>query len=475
MISMRQFFSSTMYNLLASLRGWIARYILVSAPTSIEYISIVPHFFRRTIEKLERRCYVWAITELEATSRASAERWRALQVKKLKKILIHAKRHVLYWQQCFAAHGFDPEKFKNAKEIEKIPIMTRGDLKRISLKNLIATNLPSRRSIESFTSGSTAEPLKIFQDIRMLFRRRLTAAYELNYARRCNSPALVISLSQIRHLKHLNGYHVLRGLDLENTEWRKSVFYPKVALLKPRTLITTPTYLKRLRAFCEGDHFFFSTIQNIRYYGEYLDTKEREELEKFFHCPIYGIYGSQECSLIAIQCKNYRYHLAPWMNYVEILDDNGNALPLGRRGKIVITSLENEYMPIIRYQIGDSGVLLSGTCDCGKTTPRIEVEGRIMGYIDFTDGSRFFISSILKYFSENFFESIRQFQLEQNSTKQVFIRFVPASGSDVSKIKAKMNEYFSKIFVDQINFELNAVDAIPPNKNGKTPIFIKNF
>ena len=43
--------------------------------------------------------------------------------------------------------------------------------------------------------------------------------------------------------------------------------------------------------------------------------------------------------------------------FVEILDENNQAVPNGVEGKVVITSLYNTAHPFIRYEIGDVGVL----------------------------------------------------------------------------------------------------------------------
>ena len=43
--------------------------------------------------------------------------------------------------------------------------------------------------------------------------------------------------------------------------------------------------------------------------------------------------------------------------FVEILDDNNQVLPYGNEGRIIVTSLFNKAHPMIRYEVGDIGVL----------------------------------------------------------------------------------------------------------------------
>lgn len=49
---------------------------------------------------------------------------------------------------------------------------------------------------------------------------------------------------------------------------------------------------------------------------------------------------------------------------IEILDEQGDPLPDGEEGEIVVTSLSNFAMPLIRYKIGDRGCFLKEACSC---------------------------------------------------------------------------------------------------------------
>ena len=43
--------------------------------------------------------------------------------------------------------------------------------------------------------------------------------------------------------------------------------------------------------------------------------------------------------------------------YIEIVDEYGQVLPWGQEGRILLTSLSNKAMPIIRYEVGDIGII----------------------------------------------------------------------------------------------------------------------
>ena len=58
---------------------------------------------------------------------------------------------------------------------------------------------------------------------------------------------------------------------------------------------------------------------------------------------------------------------------VEIIDPKTlKALPDGEEGELVMTSLQREGMPIIRYRTKDLTRIIPGPCECGRTHRRIE-------------------------------------------------------------------------------------------------------
>jgi phenylacetate-CoA ligase len=84
----------------------------------------------------------------------------------------------------------------------------------------------------------------------------------------------------------------------------------------------------------------------------------REKIEQVFHCRVYNRYGSREVGDIACEREGVQgFWVAPWGNYVEIVDEQGRRVPDGEEGDILVTSLSNMAMPLIRYKIGDRGVL----------------------------------------------------------------------------------------------------------------------
>ena len=52
------------------------------------------------------------------------------------------------------------------------------------------------------------------------------------------------------------------------------------------------------------------------------------------------------------------------------------ALEDGARGELVWTHLRREASPLLRYRSGDLATVWTAPCACGRTTPRIRIDGR---------------------------------------------------------------------------------------------------
>ncbi|ENA1802454.1 phenylacetate--CoA ligase family protein [Flavobacterium psychrophilum] len=91
--------------------------------------------------------------------------------------------------------------------------------------------------------------------------------------------------------------------------------------------------------------------------SEMLFPEDKVLMEKQFGVKIINEYGASELDLIAFQNPNDEWQVNAETLFVEILDENNNALPYGKEGRVVITSLFNKAHPFIRYDIGDIGIL----------------------------------------------------------------------------------------------------------------------
>lgn len=92
--------------------------------------------------------------------------------------------------------------------------------------------------------------------------------------------------------------------------------------------------------------------------AEVLTAGQRETMERAFGCKVFNQYGSREIPNIACECRHGNMHVWTDMVWLESFG-----------GELLVTSLTNRLMPMLRYANGDCGDLLEGACGCGLPFP----------------------------------------------------------------------------------------------------------
>jgi phenylacetate-CoA ligase len=136
---------------------------------------------------------------------------------------------------------------------------------------------------------------------------------------------------------------------------------------------------------------------------------------------------------VSIECpEKAGYHINEDYFYPEIIDpETGDSLPDGQNGELVLTTLQKEAVPILRYQTRDITHLIKEKCDCGRTLVR---HGAIIGRTD----------DMLIIGGVNFYPS----QLEsvlldiQNVTPHYLIRLTRTGRQDGASVKIETTNEF---------------------------------
>jgi phenylacetate-CoA ligase len=190
----------------------------------------------------------------------------------------------------------------------------------------------------------------------------------------------------------------------------------------------------------------------------------RDVIEDVFQCTVYDFYGSREVGAIAGECRSGKMHIFEFNNLVEIVDANGKAAQPGEEGHIIITTLHNHSMPLIRYDIGDTAVA-GMTCDCGNALPTLErVTGRVSDHFltptgDIVHG---------EYFTHLFYfrDWVEEFQVLQTEVDRIEVYYVSTKDSDPDDV-ADINAKIRLVMGETCAVEWIKVDEVPRTPQGK--------
>lgn len=145
--------------------------------------------------------------------------------------------------------------------------------------------------------------------------------------------------------------------------------------LKSEFCVSTAGYLMHLLSLITSREWPEIKLKAALVSGEPISSVFKEMILKNYHIDIYENYGLTEtCGAIAAECPYHKgLHIAEDYFYVEIINpDTGEVLPEGEYGELVVTPLQQEAMPLIRYRTRDITRIIPGECPCGRTHRRIE-------------------------------------------------------------------------------------------------------
>lgn len=120
----------------------------------------------------------------------------------------------------------------------------------------------------------------------------------------------------------------------------------------------------------------FPALRALFVGGEPLSPARRERISRIWNVPVVEEYGSTETGTLAGQCPEGRLHLWADRALFEVLDPAMGALSDEGRGRLVVTPLYREAMPLLRYNLDDDVEISYADCACGWRLPLVRVYGR---------------------------------------------------------------------------------------------------
>ena len=307
------------------------------------------------------------------------EQIRALQEEKLKKQVKHVYEHVPYYRDLMDKKGVKPEDIRTLDDIQKLPFISKYDLRETYPYGMLAVPLKDCVRIQS-TSGTTG--------------KRVIAYYtqhDIDLWEDCCARALVAAggtpedVVQVAYGYGLftggpglnGGSHKLGSLTVPmssgNTDWQIQFIQD----LKATILCCTPSYAAYIgEAMKEkGIKPEDNTLKAGIFGAEPWTEEMRRDIEKSLGIKAYDIYGLTESSGpgVSFECEEqHGMHINEDHFYAEIIDpETGEVLPEGSEGELVFTSLDKDAFPLLRYRTRDLCVLTSEPCSCGRTFIRM--------------------------------------------------------------------------------------------------------
>lgn len=410
---------------------------------------------------------------LERTQFLDHEDLGKLSWKHFFKLLNYAYEHTTYYKEVLDGLGKKPQDFESFEDIQIIPPLTK-EILRDRVDDLISDKFQKSQLIKDSSGGSTGTPTIVYKDS---YRNSIRRADQIRHDRWTGwdlgkknallwgapkDNSMYVSFKQKLYFKLIERNIMLDAFNISDGEFDK--FTSRLEKYKPSMILGYANLLFRYAKYLNKNY----PTHKIKPLGivssaETLTEEMRAEIEKAFHCKVLNRYGSREVGLIASECKSQKgLHINAENIFVEAVDPSYQQVPKGIEGNLLVTDFHNFAMPLIRYELGDVGVLSEKRCDCGRSLPLLDkVVGR---------KSDFFLTKSGKLIHGEFFthlfygvEGIKQFQIVQQTIDLIIINYVETSPVDLSNIISEIkNEMGGDVLV-----ETKKVDHIMPSSSGK--------
>ncbi|MBX3025587.1 glycosyltransferase [bacterium] len=391
---------------------------------------------------------------------------RALQERKLRRLIDHAYRHVAYWRERMDERGLTPDDIRHLEDLGKLPLLSKDVVRTQLYFDLLSDNHDKRRIQRITTSGSTGEPLTIYVDQHQLEIRWAATQRSMEWTGwRFGDRSARLWHQTIG----MNRLQVAR--ERADAWWNRRLFIPAFEMNEAGIARSIAALRRHRPALVDGyaESFNFLAyharrhgLDGIRPRGiissaQELPAHSRATIENAFGCQVFDKYGSREFSGIAWECEQHDgHHVVAESFIVEILRDGRPARP-GELGEVVITDLNNLVMPLIRYRIGDLAVAMDPAvpCACGRGLPRIgRIEGRVQAVI-VADNGAYIPGTFFSHLFKDYDHVVRQYQVVQERRGAIRLRIVRGtrfSDEQFDEILALMRRYLGAAMQIDVEF-----------------------
>jgi phenylacetate-CoA ligase len=309
----------------------------------------------------------------------------ALQVERLQATIRHCMNSPFY-KKKFEEMGIKPEDIKTPADVRKLPFTTKQDLRDNYPFGLASVPLEKCVRLHS-SSGTTGNPTVVLHSQKDLDEWA-------NAVARC---LWMVGLRPTDIFQNSSGYGMFTGgLGFQYGAERLGMLTVPAAAgntLRQIKFITdfgttaihaVPSYLTRIKEVMDQqgiDPRKDTKLKVLAIGAEPHSEEQRKRIENMFGVKAYNSFGMSEmCGPgVAFECKEQN-GLHFWEDYyiVEIVDpETLEPVPDGEIAQLILTTINREAMPLIRYRTRDLTRVLGRTCPCGRNHIRLDrMKGR---------------------------------------------------------------------------------------------------
>lgn len=325
------------------------------------------------------------------------------------------------------------------------------------------------------TSGSSGEPMRFYRSA--LDEAELSAIWFRVYrAYGCSPFDSEVNIGRNVPSSKRGPMHLLRKMGILPANVNVSSLTPVeelaalVARVQPDVITGYAIAVQGLAEY-QLDRRFLTRPPKVAMCGAMQVTPQCLELVSLaFGAPAANCYVTNDAGVVAWSCPadDQVLHVNEDVLLVEIVDEHGQEVPVGKHGEIVVTPLHIHGMPLLRYRIGDIAARLPGRCSCGRSLGLMSpIQGRSTHVVRSSTGRTLMATHLGLAFGRVGAEAwVARYQARERALGHLAVSIVPRRPPTDDELET-LARSFREVLQGEFEIETTLVDALPLAPNGK--------
>jgi len=382
-------------------------------------------------------------------------------------LLQHCHTHVPYYRQQIESCNLDLSDNFTIRQLGRLPLLTKECIREQGA-NLQSDDRHKRGAFPNSSGGSTGKPVVFVQDKAFYARSVIAAKFIYNEILGKKAGESEINLwGSVRDIRRgslgakQSVINFIYNRKFQNfflvDDNKLKRFVDEINRRKPASMWAYVESIDLLAKFIRRNGLAVHSPRFIVSTAGTLHSGIRDTVQEVFRCPVYNQYGSREFGAIAFETQDQDgLRGLPYLNYPEIVD-----------GRIVVTSLTNYSMPLLRYEIGDTADPWPGPQNiefgCRRKIFKA-ITGRVHSHFKTMNGE--LVHGLFFTHQFYFLNWVTQFQVVQESFNHIICHLVLAD-EPVKPDMERIRERIRGAMGQGCNVEFQFTDHITSSSSGK--------
>ncbi len=223
----------------------------------------------------------------------------------------------------------------------------------------------------------------------------------------------------------------------------------------PQFLDVDPVHGAWFALYCERRGITFPSLKFILCSYEFVSVVHRRILQRAFGVPVFNLFGSTETGHLLMENEDGEMKSSDDTAFLEVVDEDARGV-----GDLIVTAFSNDYMPLLRYRIGDLAKRRERPCGTDFV-----IHGRASAALTSASGQRVTTWQVDQCFADA--TGIAHYELRQDASGRAVLRFVPENAGPTEKTLARVTSQLADLLNSHREIQTQAMDILLPASSGK--------